>query len=187
MGLLTRTLTEPEKTAIIALEYGFLQDWPSAYVAAIAEDPETVRSNPYFHDYVSKWKRTAKVQNYVLYVKRQKALKEEDLIRKAQQQEEEFKSWNDESEKGIERTKKEQTRREIDYTDPNEQRKKLNQLIRDATDPGDALDALKVIITGQRDDRQAAREGRQVRAYLPMICHNCPLYQAQKAKTEPRQ
>ena len=70
----------------------------------------------------------------------------------------------------------------VDYSDPANQRNKLNELVNTADDPGDALDALKVIISGQRDDKQAAREGRQVRAYLPLLCYECPLYQAREKK-----
>ena len=72
----------------------------------------------------------------------------------------------------------------VDYSDPANQRRKLNELVNKASDPGEALDALKVIISGQRDDKQAAKERRQVAAYLPICCNDCPLYQKARKKAE---
>ena len=70
----------------------------------------------------------------------------------------------------------------VDYSNPENQRKKLNQIINQASNSGEALDALKVIISGQKDDRQAAREQKQVKIYLPLICYDCPLYEKARKK-----
>ena len=70
----------------------------------------------------------------------------------------------------------------IDYTNPENQTRKLNELINTASDAGEALDALKVIIQGQKADRDAAREQKTVRAYLPVMCSGCPLYEKAAAK-----
>ena len=72
----------------------------------------------------------------------------------------------------------------IDYTNPENQTRKLNELINTASDAGEALDALKVIIQGQKADRDAAKEGKTVRAYLPVMCSGCPLYEKAAAKGE---
>ena len=66
----------------------------------------------------------------------------------------------------------------VDYTDPKNQARKLNELVNRADNTGEVLDALKVIIATQKADRDAARDGRQVRAYVPIGCNDCPLYQS---------
>ena len=70
----------------------------------------------------------------------------------------------------------------VDYSSPAAQQAKLNELVNTADDPGEALDALKVIIQAQKADREAAREGRTVRAYLPQACTDCPMYQKARKK-----
>lgn len=68
----------------------------------------------------------------------------------------------------------------IDYSDPQQQRRKLNELVNGAEDSREALDALKTIIATQKDDRDAARERKQVQTYLPARCLSCPLYDEKK-------
>ena len=63
----------------------------------------------------------------------------------------------------------------IDYSQPENQRAKLNELVNTASDPGEALDALKGIIAGQRDDKQAAREQQTQRYYVPKSCEDCEI------------
>jgi len=70
----------------------------------------------------------------------------------------------------------------VDYTNPKNQADKLNELINTADDPSEALDALKVIISSQRADKESAKQGRQVRTYIPINCTDCPLYQGVKEK-----
>ena len=70
----------------------------------------------------------------------------------------------------------------VDYSSPAAQQAKLNELVNTASDPGEALDALKVIIQGQKADREAAKEGRVQRVYLPISCEACPLYQNARKK-----
>lgn len=68
-----------------------------------------------------------------------------------------------------------------DYSQPKNQLLKLNELIDTSTDPADQLSAIKTLI-----DRQAyitpdkTPQGNQVRAYLPLRCNACPLYQEKK-------
>lgn len=69
----------------------------------------------------------------------------------------------------------------IDYSDPKAQADKLNELVNTAGDPGEALDALKVIIATQKADRDAARDQKTVQFYRPVRCSQCPIYEnAQK-------
>ena len=69
----------------------------------------------------------------------------------------------------------------VDYGRPENQMKKLNELINQADDPGEALDALKVVISRQEalapEKRTAASKHR---VYLPLRCETCPLYQKEK-------
>lgn len=72
----------------------------------------------------------------------------------------------------------------VDYSRPENQVKKLNQLVNTAKDSGEALDALKVLLSRQTELSTARREERQVRAYLPLSCHECPLYIEKKTKSK---
>lgn len=69
-------------------------------------------------------------------------------------------------------------RRFVDYSDPVNQREKLNELINEASDPDEALDALKVLIAqgGKLPPENPNGNQRQIRAYLPLNCRECPLY-----------
>ena len=179
MALASEKITEQEQIAIVALLYGFIDTWPEAYRIAAGQSHKDAEKDPHFTGYASRWKNSAKVKRYYEIARDKKAVQENDLIR-------EWCKLNKIDPERIqgesEGTKKAREARNVDYTDPANQRRKLNELVNDATDPGEALDALKVIIAGQRDDRQAAKEGKQVRAYLPVICSQCPLYQAQAEK-----
>lgn len=66
----------------------------------------------------------------------------------------------------------------IDYSRPENVRRKLNQIINAAKDSGEALDAIKLLLARQTEIAPEAQNpaGRQVRAYLPLQCYQCPLY-----------
>ena len=69
----------------------------------------------------------------------------------------------------------------IDYSRPENIRRKLNQIINTAADSGEALDAIKLLLARQSEIAPEHRpEGRQVRAYLPLQCYQCPLYVKEK-------
>ena len=71
----------------------------------------------------------------------------------------------------------------IDYYDPANQRTQINRIIAESDDdPKTQLDAIKTIQQTQRDDKQAARDQKQVRSYLPLRCESCPLYAKAAAK-----
>lgn len=65
----------------------------------------------------------------------------------------------------------------VDYTDPRAQMRKLNELVNEAEDSKETLDALKTIMGTQREDREAAKAQEVQRFYTPMVCHECPLYE----------
>lgn len=62
-----------------------------------------------------------------------------------------------------------------DYSDPRNQTKLLNEIIKGSDDNKEKIDALKLIMQGQKDDRDGARNQKQVRFYLPLTCDICPL------------
>ena len=64
----------------------------------------------------------------------------------------------------------------VDYSRPENQRAKLNELINGAVDSHDALDAMKLMIQRQQDIAPEQVKGPQVRAYMPLTCSDCPLY-----------
>lgn len=69
----------------------------------------------------------------------------------------------------------------IDYSDPSQQRRKLNELIAGSTDPHDQLDALKALMA-RPEIAPDSRKEKPVRVYVPLSCHECPLYKDAKAK-----
>ncbi len=63
----------------------------------------------------------------------------------------------------------------VDYSDPKAQLAKLNQLINTASDPGEALDAMKVLLSKQAELAPAREPEKQQRFYLPLACSECHL------------
>ena len=163
-GLINKTLSDRERAAIYMHVYGGCDNWQLLY--SIAQPGELDR--PFIDTQVSTWKNSAKIKGLIRDLTAAKGA-QEDEIRKAgynagQNDLLDAAGAND-AVAGV-----------VDYTKPEEQKKLLNRLIATATEPGEAIDALKIIVAGQKDDRQAAREGRQVRAYLPLLFYQCPLY-----------
>lgn len=72
---------------------------------------------------------------------------------------------------------------EIDYTKPEAQKRLLNHLINSADDGKERLDALKAIVSMQKDDKEASRDNKIQRFYMPIRCSQCPIYaKAEKAR-----
>ena len=69
-----------------------------------------------------------------------------------------------------------------DFSKPENQFRKLNELVNTATDSAETLDALKVIMSAQKADREAARDGKVVKCYIPMSCKDCKLYEKARKK-----
>ena len=208
MPSVTKKITDREKAAILMYAFGLLDNWKECYIIAEDKSLQDIAKLGNISPMVTRWRYSEKVVNQLKeYQKmindriadersaarieeREKVLAE--LQTQAEQQttgedHETDTRQDDGNEMGSKRTKKPIKpilTGFVDYADPANQRRKLNELVNTAKDPGAALDALKVIISGQKDDRQAAREQKQVRAYLPQVCQDCPLYTKAAAKLE---
>ena len=162
-------ITEREKAAINYYLYAGVEDWSILYLIGSDRSTEDNMKDKYLSDKASNWKRSARIQEYLKTAIKRKALEEADREREIEKRARESERRQIDAEKGRSSF--------VDYSDPRNQIRKLNEIINEATDPGEALDAIKVVRAGQKDDQQAAREGKQVRAYLPQTCNNCILYQ----------
>lgn len=174
MPLLNKTLTDREKAAIYMHVFGGVDNWQQLY--AIADSGNgTIDQASITNKYPSRWKNTPKIQEYIKTLERKKY----DLLRDEREKgfqegkDNVLNSVHNNSENGTNVPKRSTF---VDYSNPENQTRKLNELVNSASDPGEALDALKVIIQGQKADREAAKEQKTVRAYLPQTCDNCPLY-----------
>lgn len=172
MALLNKNLSEREKAAIHLHIYGGVNNWPLLYRIAVPDSfpDESLKG---LSDLASKWKRSPKIQTYLQTVQEQKFLYEQKIKAAAIEAGDNVRTNSDKS------TQKEKN---IDYSDPANQARKLNELVNSADDPGEALDALKVIISTQKADREAARDKKAVGAYVPITCYDCPLYLEAKNK-----
>lgn len=173
--LQSTTITEREKAAIRLHVFGNVDDWRLLYTLAGGKQGGTPATTTH---YISKWKNAPKVASEIEAQKREKFAADEAIKERLREE-----IRREEERQGSEAPER-ATRRRVDYANPDEQKRLLNDLINGTNDPDQKLDALKIIIAGQRDDRQAAKEGRQVRAYLPQNCRDCVLYQREKAKQE---
>lgn len=178
----TTQITTREKAAIFALAAGILPDWKTAYICADQKTEKEVLAIAGLVTMISRWRHSTKVQTYLEYCRRFISDREHDARERGK--DELRNGINIENEvKDSERAENETKNKVIDYSDPTARKTLYNQIIRRATDdPKTQLDAAKVLEQIQRDDRQAASEQRQVRAYLPLLCHDCPLYQNEKNK-----
>lgn len=176
MALLNNRITAGEKAAIFYGIFMDIQDWRLLYAIADGiKDLDNVDRST-----VSRWKNTLKVKELI----KQANTAKYELIEAAKKQ-----GFQDGKNAVLDNVRSEtendgKRAKIVDYSDPVNQKRKLNELINTATDSGEALDALKVIIQGQKADRDAAKEGKTVRAYLPLCCNDCPLYE--KARKKPR-
>lgn len=176
MALLNKTLTDKEKAVLYWHVFGGVNDWHLLYKTAINEATFKGKTLNNLRDYVSKWKNSEKVKNYIreleiLKLRMLETAKEEGKIEGAE-------SVRTKSGDLVEGAVF------VDYSNPTNQIRKLNTLINKAKDPNEALDALKVLIASQKADKETLKEGKPIRAYLPISCHNCPLYLQESAKVE---
>ena len=165
-GLNNRVLSRREEAAIYLHVFGGVDDWALLYRIA---HPGEFERDPAKSEgaMVSTWKNSTKITR----------CRERIMAQFQDHISDEINAVKDTIFAGAEDDMKAGS---VDYTKPENQKRKLNAIIAGATDPGEALDALKVIISGQRADSQAAKEGRQVRAYLPLLCYQCPLYKEKR-------
>lgn len=176
MALTKKALSEREKSAIYYHVFGGVDDWDLLYMIADDNKLNADKDRKYFHQIVSTWKRSDKVQNFIKEL-RERQIDQIGEIRQRIREEEKNKLFESID---TNNTPDDPGAKIIDYTNPDSQRRKLNLLINQAKDNDEALDALKVMIQTQKDDKQAAREQKQQRIYLPLSCSSCPLYELSK-------
>lgn len=177
-------LTERENAILYALALGVIDSWPKAYILANQRPEEEIQKQTALKSTVTRWKQHPEIQkaynNAVAILKDRDEKIREEAQRAISQDSGEETTTGDNV-----RTKTQKGRKvagTVDYTNPTEQARKLNELVNTATDPGEALDALKVIIASQKADRESAREGKRVVFYTPLKCRDCPLYEKAKQK-----
>ena len=181
---MAKHITERENAVLFALALGVIDSWPKAYILANQRPEEEIAKQTALKSTVSRWKQHPEIvkayNNAVAILKaRADKIREEAQRAKIQDSGEETTSGD------YVRTESKPGRKvagSVDYTNPAEQARKLNELVNTATDPGEALDALKVIIASQKADRESAREGKRVVFYTPLRCKDCPLYEKAQAK-----
>ena len=171
-------VTEREKAVIFALAAGGIDTWEKAYLLSRNYSIEEAEQLKSIKPTVTRWKQRPDI--VTIYNNAAAVLKaKEDRIKEEARQMMKEEGRTEEEETGPadnNRTQKRKTAR-IDYSDPKAQTDKLNELINTADDPGEALDALKVIISTQKADREAARSQKSVIYYRPIRCNQCKLYQ----------
>lgn len=185
-SLQTKDLTLTEVAALYLYVFGGESNWKKVYQAASGATEEEMAESPTkFSTYVSRWKASEKVT---------RELERITLLKEVMLQQERNKAFEDGKKSILEdpettteiRMKAEKARSEAaaarftDYTDPERQKQKLNEIVANAKDNGEALDALKVIIQGQKNDQEAAKDKQVQRFYVPLRCYECPLYMEKK-------
>ncbi len=168
-----KELTPREKNALFGLAAGFLDNWTECYVIAYDGPAEKVETQTALSSSVSRWKNSAIVQRefQIISERIERAKKEEreKILRESNK--------GRENSVHTETTKPAQIDKYTDFSKPENQFKKLNELVNTATDSAETLDALKVIMSAQKADREAARDGKVVKCYIPITCKDCKLYQ----------
>lgn len=179
-SLLSKTLTAAEKAALFWAIFEGERDWKVIYQAAAGMTEEEMNANKatVMASYISRWKATSKVKNEIQRLK----LFKENYIKHIQQQayEEGRRTAFLEAGAANDEELMRKVKGQVDYTDPQMQKEKLNEIINSARDSGEALDALKVIISGQKNDQEAAKNNKVQRFYTPLQCRDCPLYNEKK-------
>ena len=181
-GLQSAKLTEKEKAALFYNVFGGCEDWETLYLIATDKPIKEAKKATYFSVYVSRWKHTPKVKDFADKLKQYKGVLLEDARREGKNQasrEDNTSIQNNESNQGgKERIQSEPLKpvsKVIDYTNPENQQRKLNELVNFAGDSKEALDALKTIIATQKDDKQAAKDQQIQRFYTPEKCSTCTI------------
>lgn len=179
MSLQSRYITEREKAAIYYHVFGGLDNWKQLYMIA---DPETdsKKEIKYLDTYVSKWKNSDKIKDFVKTLQEEKARQQAEQRLKGQEEERNKPEDNERTEAKPES----KDVKVIDYSDPANRKRLYNEVIASSGDDYKTkLDAAKVFEQIQKDDREAARSQKQVRYYLPLRCENCSLYLKAHKKT----
>lgn len=187
MGLAQKDISLREIAALYYHVFGDINDFQELYKIAYNDKIQNINYSN-LSDIASKWKRSTKVKNYIDYLQEKKLeykqkLKKEILKELEQEKEKEnIKQLNEDSEH-LKELEQFEARKNIDYSNPKERQRQYNKIIaRSDNDPKTQLDALKMFETIQREDKQAAKEGKSVRVYMPLSCDICPLYEKAKRK-----
>ena len=179
-----KELTNREKAAILAHKLGIIPTAKAAYLAAQDKAEKDIAVGS-LNSYASRFFSNPEVKEFSQFVDRYLADRESDARARGKEEakREIYASMEIEGEQGgSDRTKSDQPK-PVDYYDPANQRRQINRIIAESSDdPKTQLDAIKAIQQTQRDDRQAAQDRRQVQAFLPLRCQNCPLYERAKPK-----
>ena len=176
-----------QKAAVFALAAGILADWTECFIAASENRTKEAEKVAATFSNVSHWKSSKKIRDY--YDECRERIARDQARIQLQGIEEGKREAKKESEEETttgenERTKTKRPAAIVDYYDPANQRTQINRIIAESgDDPKTQLDAIKAIQQTQRDDKQAARDQKQVRSYLPLRCESCPLYAKARAKT----
>ena len=191
MGRPQQKATEREKIALFALAAGIIPDTKTAYILSQDTPVDEARDLSAASSTASRWKTRDEItkvyEEYARYfadrdAKNRAIGRDEERARMEQESNRDDRSDTEQRAGGNVRTKGRDNPLFVDYSNPVNQSRKLNEIINKAGDAGEALDALKVIISTQRADRDAAKDNKIVRAYLPHNCHACPLYQTAREK-----
>ena len=190
LSLGSKDLLPWETSALSLYVFGVETNWSKLFQAAAFWTDEAITKQPkLFKQYVSTWKNSDKVEKEIkrLEYYRDQLLQDarleafEDGKKSAQG------ATNTTTESQTKMVETAQKKGFVDYTDPKAQKQKLNEIINNAGDSDEALDALKVIIQGQKNDQEAAKQNQVQRFYTPLRCHECPLYLKAKEKDRPRE
>ena len=173
MALINKKITPGEIAAIYYHVFAGCDDWSLLY--AIADGIKGRAMFDINKNTVSKWRNMDKIKTLITEV--QTAKGRDDKRDKGTDEKPTEGSVRSEN------TPKLKNSKFVDYSSPAAQQAKLNELVNTADDPGEALDALKVIIQSQKADRDAAKEGRVQRVYLPLTCDSCPIYEKLRKKS----
>lgn len=177
----TTPITDREKAAILALKIGIIQDAKTAYIVAEDKARKDVPQNA-LKSMISKWINSDKVKTFSGYVDRLLADRDADARQRGRQEERNEGGQEEGKQAESDRSQHRQAK-DVDYYDPANQRKQINRIIQESSDdPKTQLDAIKAIQQTQRDDRQAARDQKQVQTYLPLRCFSCPLMEKERRK-----
>ena len=173
-------ITPREKAALLMYAAGLETEWTELYLIADDKPAKEAREDKNLIQYVSRWKHSTKVEKALAEYSKLFADRDADERRKGAEEErrrqEEKQNTGGDSDRDAGKPGG-KFAKPLDFYDPENQRKQINRIISESNDdPRTQLDAIKAIQATQRDDKQAARDQKQVRAYLPQRCDACPLY-----------
>lgn len=179
-------ITHRERVALFALAAGYIENWTDCYIAASQENEDTTRRRGGLNTTVQRWKNRTDIKD-AFEAAKNNIFKHDEEVRRRYRAELEERKGEDNQHDGTGDNERPEIRRgsrrgTIDYLNPENQAAKLNELVNKADSTGETLDALKVIIATQKADRDAARDGKQVKCYVPMSCDICPLYEKARKK-----